>query len=151
MTLSCIVRCCGNSPEIAFSWKLATNAVCYTPLPRKAFAKSGRFSRRPNFIREPIGEIVFQRPPLSDKLLDRITSKLLWRNTTLSVNENLIRISTLSKEAFFNVFVLFTWVAVITAKNHKRQRRKRQFVTAKREKTQTPKVLTTILTLLNLT
>jgi len=42
-------------------------------------------------------------------------------------------------------------VAVISAKNHKRQRRMRQSVTAKREKSQTPKVLTTILTLSNLT
>jgi len=33
-------------------------------------------------------------------------------------------------------------VAVISAKNRKRQRRKRQSVTAKREKSQTPKVLT---------
>jgi len=38
------------------------------------------------------------------------------------------------------------WVAVISAKNHKRQRRKCQSVTA-REKSQTPKVLTAILTL----
>jgi len=38
------------------------------------------------------------------------------------------------------------WVAVISAKNHKRQS-----VTAKREKSQTQKVLTTILTLHNLT
>jgi len=30
----------------------------------------------------------------------------------------------------------------MSAKNHKRQRRKRQSVTAKREKPQTPKVLT---------
>jgi len=37
-------------------------------------------------------------------------------------------------------------VAVISAKIHKRQRRKRQSVTAKREKSQTPKVLTAILT-----
>jgi len=43
------------------------------------------------------------------------------------------------------------WVAVINAKNHKRQRRKRQSVTAKREKSQTPKVLTAILNLPNLT
>ena len=42
-------------------------------------------------------------------------------------------------------------VAVISAKNHKRQRRKRQSVTAKREKSQTPKVLTAILTFPNLT
>jgi len=42
-------------------------------------------------------------------------------------------------------------VAVISAKNHKRQRHKRQSVTAKREKSQTPKVLTAILTLPNLT
>ena len=41
----------------------------------------------------------------------------------------------------------FPQVAVITAKNHKRQRRKRQSVTAKREKSQTPKVLTAILIL----
>ena len=45
----------------------------------------------------------------------------------------------------------FERVAVISAKNHKRQRRKRQSVTAKREKSQTPKVLTAILTLTNLT
>jgi len=43
------------------------------------------------------------------------------------------------------------WVAVVSAKKHKRQRRKRQSVTAKREKSQTPKVLTAILTLPNLT
>jgi len=42
-------------------------------------------------------------------------------------------------------------VAVISAKNHKRQRRKRQSVTPKREKSQTPKVLTAVLTLPNLT
>jgi len=35
--------------------------------------------------------------------------------------------------------------------NHKRQRRKRQSVTTKREKSQTPKVLTAIITLPNLT
>jgi len=45
----------------------------------------------------------------------------------------------------------FRGVAVISAKNHKRQRRKRQSVTAKQEKSQTPKVLTAILTLPNLT
>ena len=43
------------------------------------------------------------------------------------------------------------WVAVISAKNRKRQRRKRQSVTAKREQSQTQKVLTAILTLPNLT
>jgi len=42
-------------------------------------------------------------------------------------------------------------VAVLSAKNHKRQRRKRQSVTAKREKSRTPKVFTAILTLPNLT
>ena len=42
-------------------------------------------------------------------------------------------------------------VAVVSARNHKRQRRKRQSVTAKREKSQTSKVLTAILTLPNLT
>jgi len=41
---------------------------------------------------------------------------------------------------------LLSRVAVLSAKNHKRQRRKRQPVTAKREKSQTPKVLTAILT-----
>jgi len=45
----------------------------------------------------------------------------------------------------------FLLVPVISAKNHKRQRHKRQSVTAKREKSQTPKVLTVILTLPNLT
>jgi len=43
------------------------------------------------------------------------------------------------------------WVAVMSAKNNKRQRRKRQSVTTKGEKSQTPKVLTAILTLPNLT
>jgi len=42
-------------------------------------------------------------------------------------------------------------VAVISAKNHERQHRKRQSVTAKREKSQTPKVLAAIVTLPNLT
>jgi len=42
-------------------------------------------------------------------------------------------------------------VAAISAKKHKRQRRKRQSVTAKREKSQAPKVLNAILTLPNLT
>jgi len=41
-------------------------------------------------------------------------------------------------------------VAVICAKKHKRQRRKHQSVTAKREMSQTPNVLTAILTLPNL-
>jgi len=36
-------------------------------------------------------------------------------------------------------FVLTKWGAFDSAKNHKRQRRKRQSVTAKREKSQTPK------------
>jgi len=42
-------------------------------------------------------------------------------------------------------------VAVISAKNHKRQRRKRQSVAAKLEKSQTQKALTAILTFPNLT
>jgi len=42
-------------------------------------------------------------------------------------------------------------VAVVSAKNHERRRRERQSVTAKREKSQTPNVLTAILTLPNLT
>jgi len=42
-------------------------------------------------------------------------------------------------------------VAVISAKKPKRQRRKRQSVTAKREKSQTPQFLTAIQTLPNLT
>jgi len=42
-------------------------------------------------------------------------------------------------------------VAVISAKNHKHQRRKRQSITAKQEKSQTPEFLTAILTLPNLT
>jgi len=45
-----------------------------------------------------------------------------------------------------NPFQATHWVAVISAKNHKRQRRKRQSATAKREKSQTPKFLTAILT-----
>jgi len=39
----------------------------------------------------------------------------------------------------------------MSAKKHKRQRRERQSVTAKWEKSQTPKFLTAILTLPNLT
>ena len=47
----------------------------------------------------------------------------------------------------FNLNLSFIFrVAVISAKNHKRQS-----VTAKREESQTPKVLTAILTLPNLT
>ena len=37
-------------------------------------------------------------------------------------------------------------VAAVSAKKHKRQRRKRQSVTAKREKLQTPKFITAIQT-----
>jgi len=59
-----------------------------------------------------------------------------------------------SRQKFFHRFKTekkkkkgrFAWVVVISAKNHKRQS-----VTAKREKSQTPKVLTAILTLPNLT
>jgi len=50
-----------------------------------------------------------------------------------------------------NISDKLKWVAVISTKNHKRQRRKRQSVTAKREKSQTPKVLTAIPTLPYLT
>jgi len=39
----------------------------------------------------------------------------------------------------FDSIIEFIWVAVISAKNHKRQRRKRQSVTTKREKSQTPR------------
>jgi len=54
----------------------------------------------------------------------------------------------------FHWFKFSVWrdrVAVISAKNHKRQRRKRQSVTAIREKSQTPKFLTAVPTLPNLT
>jgi len=57
----------------------------------------------------------------------------------------------LKTEMHTNPASKFLWVAVISAKNHKSQRRKRQSVTAKQEKSQTPKVLTAILTLPNLT
>ena len=43
--------------------------------------------------------------------------------------------------SLFERVMLLKWVAVISAKNHKRQTRKRQSVTAKREKSQTPKGL----------
>jgi len=55
------------------------------------------------------------------------------------------------KSGFFYTVLKNYWLAVISAKNYKRRRRKRQSVTAKREKSQTPKVLTAILTLPNLT
>jgi len=61
---------------------------------------------------------------------------------------NTRQIYTKKKILFCN---LFFWVAVISAKNHKRQRRKRQSVTDRREKSQTLKVLTAILTLPKLT
>jgi len=50
-------------------------------------------------------------------------------------------------------FIIFCYflILVLLGSCHKRQRRKRQSVTAKREKSQTPKVLTAILTLPNLT
>jgi len=50
-----------------------------------------------------------------------------------------------SRVSIFSLLLCFR-VAVISAKNHKRQRPKRQSVTAKEEKSQTPKVLTAILT-----
>jgi len=60
--------------------------------------------------------------------------------------------------SFYDISVIFCFnpvkslgVAVISVKNHKRQRRKRQSVTAKREKSRMPKFLTAILTLPNLT
>jgi len=56
-----------------------------------------------------------------------------------------------TKHQIYAVSCYLLRTAVISAKNHKRQRRKRQSVTAKREKSQTPKVLTAILTLPNLT
>ena len=47
-----------------------------------------------------------------------------------------------SVSMFFNlVSETKIWGAFDSAKNHKRQRRKRQSVTAKREKSQTPKVV----------
>ena len=51
----------------------------------------------------------------------------------------------------FSNFQYAVRAAVISAKKHKRQRRKRQSINTKREKSQTPKVLTAILTLPNLT
>ena len=56
----------------------------------------------------------------------------------------------LSFNKFFLIYSLLR-VAVISAKNHKHQRRKRQSATAKQEKSQTPKFLTAILTWPNLT
>jgi len=56
-----------------------------------------------------------------------------------------------SGKLFQYVLSLFLRVAVISAQTHKRQRRERQSVTAKREKSQTPKFLTATLTLPNLT
>jgi len=56
-----------------------------------------------------------------------------------------------SPNANLNLYYINNRVAVISAKNHKRRRRKRQSVTAKREKSQTPKVLTAMLTLPDLT
>jgi len=63
---------------------------------------------------------------------------------------NFLGLNFKSQEFFLNLVLIF-WVAVISAKNHKRQRRKRQSVTTKREKSQTPKVLTATLILSNLT
>jgi len=70
-----------------------------------------------------------------------------------SVEKNTLHVVELSKRTFL-FFLKSNYlerVAVISAKNLKRQRRKRQSVTAKREKSQTPQVLTAVLTLPNLT
>jgi len=49
--------------------------------------------------------------------------------------------------SLFKFFLVYhKRAAVISAKKHKRQRRKRQSVTAKREKSQTPKFVTAIQT-----
>jgi len=71
---------------------------------------------------------------------------LIWKQPLQKPQQ----MSKLSQRQFLSC-VLFDWVAVISAKNHKRQRRKRQCVTAKREKSQTLKFLTAILTSPNLT
>jgi len=85
---------------------------------------------------------------LSQKQERRTYDHVIFILTTGKVN---IRPGALySLDSCFGVLSNFR-VAVIRAKNHKRQRRKRQSVIAKREKSQTPKVLTAILTLPNLT
>jgi len=73
------------------------------------------------------------------------------RDKSLPINQTYQFICTSLKHAEIQWSVLFARrVAVISAKNHKHQRRKRQSLTAKREKSQTPKVSTAILTLPNL-
>jgi len=80
--------------------------------------------------------------------LDSVTG--LKKHLNLSVvHSNLV--GSITPLRYASKIIAIYRVAVISAKNHKRQRRKRQSVTAKREKSQTPKVLTAILILPNLT
>jgi len=76
-----------------------------------------------------------------------ISSLLIWSLIGLALKIIKLRSTCLT----FKLKTGVGRVAVLSAKNHKRQRRKRQSVAAKREKSQTPKVLTAILTLPNLT
>jgi len=82
---------------------------------------------------------------------------LPYRLTSFRVSERLKRplaipMCTVPYQSHTNPHSNFlSGIAATNAKNHKRQRRKRQSVTAKRGKSQTPKVLTAILTLPNLT
>jgi len=80
--------------------------------------------------------LVHPLPPPSD------SSMFVW--STLQINN-------ISKQNFLSIFWKKIRVAVMSAKKHKRQRRKRQSVNAKREKSQTTKFLTAILPLPNLT
>jgi len=80
-------------------------------------------------------------------LLQELTHLQLVLCYDLRLSEKYLCILT---QSTFNFFMKKR-VAVISAKNLKRQRRKRQSITVKRGKSLTPKVLTAILTLPNLT
>jgi len=80
----------------------------------------------------------------------RIAFTLVFRKRVLIVTDIMSKIVTLSFKSKSDVcyayqgMILstgrsFSWGAFDSAKNHKRQRRKRQSVTAKRAKLQTPK------------
>jgi len=84
---------------------------------------------------------------------------LTWKPATYDSWSSEIDVKLLETASFFPLIHVADFVglwskyrgAFDSAKNHKRQLRERQSVTAKREKSQTPKVLTAILTLPNLT
>jgi len=83
--------------------------------------------RHKNFLSGPIDDLRI------------LTNQLEALGHSNSDSENMVTISLIWALLLTSAQLAIRRVAVISAKNHKRQRRKRQSVTAKREKSQTPK------------